>query len=627
MPHSSDPQKQRLAALSVAALGVVYGDIGTSPLYAMKEIFSNPHHPVPILPDNILGILSLIFWSLIVVVSIKYVALILRADNKGEGGIMALMALVIGRGMNEKKTRVVTLLGLFGAALFYGDGAITPAISVLSAVEGLEVATPAFKSFIIPITLVILIALFVSQRAGTARIGSLFGPITVLWFLVLAILGILNIAESPGVLKAVWPGYALGFVVEHKLLAFFALGAVFLALTGAEALYADMGHFGREPIRLAWFGLVLPSLVLNYFGQGALILNNPAAIQNPFYLMAPGWALYPLVGLATVATVIASQAVITGIYSMTQQAIQLGYSPRVRIQHTSSAAYGQIYVPGINWTLLVVVVALVVGFQSSTNLAAAYGIAVSGTMIITTLFAFLVARNHWQWSLPKAAAVFGVLLWIDGSFLTANAVKIFDGGWFPLVFGAVVFTLLTTWKRGRELLTSKLAADALPLKDFVQAIEQEGLPTAHGTAVFMTNRPDQVPHALLHNLKHNMVLHERVIVATVIVLPVPRAPDSQRLLVEHFSGRFHRVKIYYGFMEAPDVPAALEWCGAESLEIDPMTTSFFLGRETLRFQSGAGMALWRGKLFAAMFRNAGSVADYFKLPPNRVVELGSQVVL
>ena len=626
MSDRSDTDKPALAALSMAALGVVFGDIGTSPLYTVKEVFASPHHPVPITPDNVLGVLSLIFWSLIVVVSIKYVFLILRADNKGEGGIMALMALVIG-GMGGKKTGAVTLLGLFGAALFYGDGAITPAISVLSAVDGLEVATPAFKAYVIPITLVILVALFFFQRVGTAVVGKLFGPVTVLWFVTLAILGISKIAEAPEVLKAVWPVYALAFIVEHKLIAFFALGAVFLALTGAEALYADMGHFGRRPIRLAWFGLVLPALVLNYFGQGALILQDPAAIQNPFYRMAPDWALYPLVILATAATVIASQAVISGTYSMTQQAIQLGYSPRIQVLHTSSAEYGQIYVPGINWTLLILVVALVIGFQSSTNLAAAYGIAVVGTMIITTLFAFLVARSQWKWSLPKALLVFGPLLWIDGSFLVANTVKIFDGGWFPLAFGAAVYTLLTTWKRGREALSRKLGEEALPLKEFVAGIEHEDLPTVHGTAVFMTTRPDQVPHALLHNLKHNRVLHERVIVATVTVQPVPRIQNSQRVLVEHLNSRFHKVRIYYGFMEIPDVPAALEWCGEEGLPIEPMATSFFLGHETLQIQSGAGMALWRGKLFAAMFRNAGSVATYFKLPPNRVVELGSQVVL
>ena len=628
MQKQNEQDKSRLAVLSLAALGVVYGDIGTSPLYAIKEVFAGGHHPVPVTPDNVLGILSLVFWSLVVVVSIKYVAIIMRADNKGEGGIMARMALGLGNSeLGARKRTAVILLGLCGAALFYGDGVITPAISVLSAVEGLEVATPALKAYVIPVTIAVLIGLFLFQKHGTAKIGVLFGPVTALWFVALAVLGILEIAENPAVLSAVWPGYGLGFLFDHPAIGFFSLGGVFLAVTGTEALYADMGHFGRTPIRLAWFGLVLPSLLLNYFGQGALLLKNPEAIQNPFYLLAPAWALYPLVGLATAATVIASQAVISGAYSITQQAIQLGYSPRMEIQHTSSAEMGQIYLPGINWALLLAVIFLVLMFKSSTSLAAAYGIAVSGTMIITTLFAYLVARREWQWGAAKALVVFGALLGVDVAFLAANAVKIEDGGWFPLVFGAGVFTLLTTWKRGRELLNRRLEVMAVSLRDFVASIEQPEVVTVPGAAVFMTPRPEHVPHALLHNLKHNKVLHERMVLVTVSVVPIPRVKDSQRAVVERLSRRFFRVRIFFGFMEEADVPAALEWCAEQGLELEPMETSFFLGRETLLPKLGTEMALWREKLFATMFRNSGSAAGYFKLPPNRVVELGSQVAL
>ncbi len=620
--------KGSIAALSLAALGVVYGDIGTSPLYAIREIFGGRHHPVPITPDNVLGILSLIFWSLIVVVSIKYVVLILRADNKGEGGMMALMALVLTKAKLDARSKAtVIILGLFGAALFYGDGAITPAISVLSAVEGLEVATPAFKSYVIPITIGILVALFSVQRHGTAAVGVAFGPITALWFLTLAVLGILQIARHPDILLAISPSYAFTFLAAHPSLGFFSLGAVFLAVTGAEALYADMGHFGRKPIRLAWFALVLPSLLLNYFGQGALLLNNPAAIQHPFYLMAPGWLLYPLVVLATAATVIASQAVISGVYSMTQQAVQLGYAPHMTIQHTSASQMGQIYMPGVNWALLVVVVGLVLTFKSSSNLAAAYGIAVTGTMVVTTSFAFLVARNEWQWSKVKALAVFSPLLIIDIAFFAANAVKIQDGGWFPLVFGAAIFTLLATWKNGRERLSTRLNSGALPLQDFIASLAGSGITTVPGTAIFMTPDPDHVPNALLHNLKHNKVLHQANAIATVVVLSVPRVPDTQRVLVERLSEQFYSIKIFYGFTEQPDVPAALEWCTEQGLELNAMQTSFFLGRETVVPKVDAGMAQWREKLFVTMFRNASTAASYFRLPPNRVVELGTQVVL
>jgi KUP system potassium uptake protein len=620
--------KDRIAVLSLAALGVVYGDIGTSPLYAVKEVFGAGHHPVPIEPANVLGILSLILWSLVIVVSVKYVGLILRADNNGEGGIMALMARVLAQPkLTQRRRRIVLLLGLAGTSLFFGDGAITPAISVLSAVEGLEVATPAFKPYVIPITLGILAGLFAIQKQGTARVGLAFGPLMAAWFALLAALGILQIARNPSVLAAVWPGHAIAFLVAHPKLGFLSLGAVFLALTGAEALYADMGHFGRGPIRVAWFAAVFPSLLINYFGQGALLLADPTTVRNPFYLLAPDWGLYPLVAIATAATVIASQAVITGVYSITHQAMQLGFAPRMTVQHTSGRAMGQIYVPAMNLALFATVVVLVATFQSSSNLAAAYGIAVSGTMIITTLFAFLVARDEWHWPPAVAMAVFAALLAVDLAFLSANAVKIADGGWFPLVFGGCVFTLLTTWKRGREIIDEHLDKGALPLLPFIASLEAHEASSVPITAVFLTSAPDFVPHPLLHNLKHNGVLHERVVICHVKVLPVPRVPPAQHVVVERLSTRFFRVSIYYGFMEDEDIPASLEWACEQGLTLDPMSTSYFLGRETVRPRIHSGMSAWRQRIFAAMFRNAGTSADHFKLPPNRVVELGTQVTL
>ena len=625
---SHEEQKDSTAVLALAALGVVYGDIGTSPLYAIKEVFGNAHHPVPITPENVLGILSLVFWALIVVVSFKYVALILRADNKGEGGIMALMARVLAdQGISGRTRQAVILLGLFGAALFYGDGLITPAISVLSAVEGLEVATPGFAPYIVPITLGILVALFWIQSHGTAKVGVAFGPVTCVWFAALAALGVAQILRHPSVLAALWPGHALAFLAADPRLGFLAMGSVFLVVTGAEALYADMGHFGRRPIRLAWFGLVLPALLLNYLGQGALLLEDPATIRNPFYLMAPDWFLLPLVGLATAATVIASQAVITGVYSITQQAIQLGYAPRMELEHTSGSQIGQIYMPGVNWMMLLGVIALVLAFKSSTNLAAAYGIAVTGTMIITSLFAFLVARRQWGWRKRLALPVFGALMVLDLAFLGANSTKILDGGWFPLVFGGAVYLLLTTWKAGRELLQEKLDTQALYLKDFIPAIETPDTITVPGTAVFMTPYPEHVPHALLHNLKHNKVLHEQVALVTVTVESVPRVPEAQRVVVLRLNHRFYCVHIHFGFMDAPDVPAALEWCGEQGLDMEPMTTSFFLARETVVPQIGAAMPYWRKALFSGLCRNARTAADFFGLPPNQVVELGTRVTL
>jgi KUP system potassium uptake protein len=616
----------RLAALSLAALGVVYGDIGTSPLYALKEVFGGAHHPVPITPENVLGMLSLIFWALMVVVSLKYVMFIMRADNRGEGGIMALMALAL-RPMdgNSWQRKAIIVLGLFGAALFYGDGVITPAISVLSAVEGLEVATPALKPYVLPLSLIILVMLFAVQRRGTSAVGTLFGPVMVMWFATLATLGVISIAQTPQILQALEPWHALQFFQANPVLGFFSLGAAVLALTGAEALYADMGHFGRSPIQLAWFGLVLPALVLNYFGQGALLLRDPAAIANPFYLLAPEWLLYPMVALATAATVIASQAVISGAFSITQQAIQLGFSPRMEISHTSDREIGQIYLPGINWTLLIAVLALVIGFGSSTNLAAAYGIAVTGTMFITDLLAFVVARYVWGW--PFWRAFLGALPFavIDLAFFSANSVKILDGGWFPLVFGLAVYLMLSTWKRGREMLSERLAADAVDTRSFIRGVRD--VPRVPGTAVFLTPRPDNVPQAMLHSLKHYKVMHERVVLVSVTILDVPHLTDSRRVAVERMENDFWQVRIFYGFMEQPDLPGALEWCAEEGLSFDDMETSFFLGRETLIPQLHSAMSFWREKLFVGMFRNAGSAASFFGLPANRVVELGTQVVL
>ncbi|MGV0950443.1 MAG: potassium transporter Kup [Azonexus sp.] len=619
---------KRLATLTLAALGIVYGDIGTSPLYSIKEVFGGAHHPVPITPDNVLGILSLFLWSLIIVVTLKYVSFMMRANNKGEGGIIALMTLALQKGdPASRQQKILIALGLFGAALFYGDGVITPAISVLSAVEGLELITPAFKPYILPITLGILIGLFLFQRRGTASVGALFGPIMLLWFAVLAVFGAIGIVQHPAVLAAVNPLYGLNFLTGNSALGFFALGAVVLCITGAEALYADMGHFGARPIQYAWLGYVLPSLLINYFGQGALILADPSAIENPFYLLAPEWALYPLVVLATVATVIASQAVISGAFSITQQAIQLGYTPRLEIQHTSDQEIGQIYLPALNWLLLISIIALVIGFGTSSNLAAAYGIAVTGTMLITNFLAIAVAVRLWNWSPLRAVAGALPFICIDLGFFLANSVKILDGGWFPLVFGLAIFILMTTWKRGRELLHDRLAADALQLKPFIKDITDSGVGRVHGTAVFMTTDPDYVPHAMLHSLKHYKALHERVLVLSVRVFDVPYVPDIDRVEVHRLGGNFSQVIVQYGFKDESDIPAALALCASVGLDIELMDTSFFLGRETLIPKLGSEMAYWRELLFVAMFRNAGSATAFFKIPSNRVVELGTQVVL
>jgi KUP system potassium uptake protein len=619
---------KRLATLTLAALGIVYGDIGTSPLYAIKEVFGGSHHPVPITPDNVLGVLSLFLWSLLIVVTLKYVSFIMRANNKGEGGIIALLTLALHNGdPASRRQKLLIALGLFGAALFYGDGVITPAISVLSAVEGLEIITPAFKPYVLPITLSILIGLFFFQRRGTASVGALFGPIMILWFAVLASFGAMAIIEHPAVLAAVNPVYGFNFLLGNSVLGFFALGAVVLCITGAEALYADMGHFGAKPIQYAWLGYVLPALLINYFGQGALLLDNPEAVQNPFYLLAPDWALYPLVILSTVATIIASQAVISGAFSITQQAIQLGYTPRLEIQHTSDREIGQIYLPAINWLLLIAIIGLVIGFQSSSNLAAAYGIAVTGTMLITNLLAIAVAVRLWQWSPWRA--VLGALpfIVIDLGFFLANSVKIPDGGWFPLAFGLGVFILLTTWKRGRELLHDRLAADALQLKPFIEDMAGSCIERVPGTAIFLTPDPDAVPHALLHSLKHFKTLHEQVVILSVSVFDVPYVPDIDRVEVRQLAGNFAQVVVQYGYKDEPGIPAALALCAEAGLPIEMMDASFFLGRETLIPKLKSDMAYWRELLFVAMFRNAGSATAYFRIPSNRVVELGAQIVL
>jgi KUP system potassium uptake protein len=616
-----------MPALALAALGVVFGDIGTSPLYTMKEVFAS-HHPVPVTPENVLGVLSLILWALIMVVTVKYVAFVMRADNRGEGGIMALIALA-GRqaGEDKRKQRFIMLAGIIGACMFFADGMITPAISVLSAVEGLEIASPRLHSMIIPITLGVLFGLFWMQRHGTATVGKIFGPVMLIWFATLGILGFVNILHDPAVLRAVNPIYAVHFFTGNHWLAFVALGAVVLAVTGGEALYADMGHFGRVPIRLAWFGFVLPALLLNYFGQGALILHDPAAVKNPFYLLAPEWLLYPLVGLATISTVIASQAVISGTFSVSRQALQLGYMPRMQVQHTSESEAGQIYLPGVNWWLMVAVMALVIGFGSSSNLAAAYGIAVTGDMVITTLLAVMVFHGVWRWSWARTLTLGAIFLTVDLAFFGANILKIPAGGWFPLLVGVVIFTLMLTWKRGRVLLYKRLADEAMSLEPFIQAMGSESVTRVQGTAVFMTPNTAGVPHAMLHNLKHNKVLHEQVVLAKVKIEDIPHVPEHERLLVQHLPNEFYRVEISYGFKDEPDLPRELASCSQYGLHIDMMDTSFFIGKETLIPKMHSEMAFWREKLFIAMFRNADSVTNYFKLPPNRVVELGAQVTL
>jgi KUP system potassium uptake protein len=625
-PAGPTPRARR-AALVVGALGVVFGDIGTSPLYTMRVLFTG-EHKLPLTHDTVLGLLSIVFWALMVVVTLKYVALIMRADNRGEGGILALTALV-SRGLENQPKRRWWLVGfgIFGAAMFYGDGMITPAISVLGAVEGLEVLAPRMHTFIVPIALAILLALFAIQKHGTASVGMFFGPITLLWFIAIAALGAIEIVRSPEVLLALSPSYAIGFIAANPVATFLALGGVVLAVTGTEALYADMGHFGKKPIRFAWLVIVLPALTLNYFGQGALLLTNPAAIKNPFYLLAPDWALLPLLVLATLAAIIASQAVISGAFSLTRAAIQMGYAPRLKIMHTSERQIGQIYVPFINWTLLIAVTLLVLVFRSSDNLAAAYGIAVTLAMMIDSMLIYVVMRRIWHWKRPLAAAIALPLFLIDVSFLASNSLKIPEGGWFPIVVGIVVFTLLTTWKQGRTVLMERLADDTMPLDLFVDSIAASPPPRVPGTAVFLTSSGNRAPHAMLHNLKHNKVLHDRVFVLTVHTRDIPRVAEKDRVAINALPESFWTIHAYYGFTEDPDVPALLASCARLGFEFDMMDTSFFVSRETLIASVAPGMALWREKLFVSMSRNAVKASDFFRVPTNRVVELGTQVEL
>jgi KUP system potassium uptake protein len=626
--------QRRLAAASLAALGVVFGDLGTSPLYALHDTFVGSH-PVEVTHANVLGILSLFVWSLIIVVSGKYLAVMMRADNRGEGGIFALLALTGAtsardgsRPHNARMISIVLVLGIAGAALLYGDGVITPAISVLSAIEGLAVAASSLQPYVVPLTVVVLVALFAIQPLGSGKLGSMFGPVLALWFVVIAVMGVWGIARAPGVLLAFDPRYAVGYFADHGWRGFPVLGAVVLCLTGGEALYADMGHFGRRPIRFAWFALAFPSLVLSYLGQGGVLLTNPAAAQNPFFLSAPAWSLYPLVALATAATVIASQGLITAVFSLTSQAVQLGLSPRLKIVHTSSHEIGQIYLPALNWTLMLACVALVVGFQSSTRLAAAFGLAVSGTMAITTLLFIVVARDRWKWSIARVSAIAGVFLLIDLAFLGANLLKILDGGWIPLVIGAAVFILLATWQRGRALLRRAEHMRAGPDDDvtpILDSIRNGSAVRVQGTAVYMHSSTRGVPRTLLHNLKHNHVIHARVIFLTVQTEDIPFAAADDRVRVIPLADGFWRVVAYYGFMEEPNVPAILSIAAEQGLEFRKPETTYFLGRQTIISSPKPGMARWRERLFGMMMRNARPATSFFGLPPNRVVELGAQI--
>src|SRR6185503_5015038 len=613
-------KKQSTGALTLLALGVVYGDIGTSPLYAVKETF-NPEHGIALNAANILGGASAIFWVLMIVVSLKYVLLVLRADNRGEGGIMALLALSVSAVKRSPRwSSLLLVIGVFGASLFYGDAVLTPAISVLSAVEGLEVGTAAFKPYVVPLAAGILVALFAIQRHGTGFVGMLFGPVCALWFASIAAVGVWNIAKVPAILAALNPMHALHFVTAHGFASFVVLGSVLLAITGAEALYADMGHFGRRPIRIAWFGLVAPALVLNYIGQGALLIGNPSALENPFYLSYPDWALYPMIALATAATVIASQATISGAYSITQQAIQLGYLPRFNIHHTSAKTIGQIYVPAVNWTLLAVVAAAVVGFGSSSRLASAYGVAVMGTMLVTTFLTFFVIRYRWGYPLWLCILATGFFLLIDTTLFAAAMHKVLDGGWFPLALGAAIFVVMISWRRGRAKLFAQLRSSSVPLEPFVKSLFANPLQRVPGTAVFLTATPEVTPHALLHSLKHYRVLHERVVFLTVEFRDVPWVPFEERVVCERLARDCWRVSVRYGFMNRPEVVQALEQCGGFGLEVDAMETSYFLSREKI-----VPVASWRDRLFSAMARNAGNITDYFNIPTDRVIELGTRV--
>jgi KUP system potassium uptake protein len=624
-PHGG---RNSLLGLTIAAIGVVYGDIGTSPLYTIRECFFGAHS-VALTHDNVLGVLSLILYSLIIVVSIKYIAIVMRADNQGEGGILALTALLPARngsGGAAFGRPTLILLGIFGAALLYGDGMITPAITVLGAVEGLNVYTPFFKDFILPLTVVIIIGIFVIQQYGTASVGRLFGPIMIVWFVTLSGLGLVWIVREPAVLGALDPREAIGYFARNGWHGFPVLGAVVLAITGGEALYADMGHFGRKPIRLAWYGLVLPALMLNYFGQGALVLLNPDAARQPFYLMAPSWALLPMVAIATMAAIIASQALISGAFSLTQQAIQLGYAPRLDVEHTSSSTMGQIYVPQVNWALAICTIMIVLGFRTSGALASAYGVAVTMTMVITALLLFVVMTERWKWRMPVAVGVTAIFLIIDGAFLGANMLKVIQGGWLPIAVATVGFTLMTTWKTGRRLVGERLTARAFPLEDFMTSIAETPPVRVPGSAVFMTAAPRGTPPALAHNLRYNKVLHEYVVILTVTTAPTPHVHDEERVTVQALGRGIFNVRIQYGFMEDPNVPEALALARrTHGLHMDEDDVTYFLGRETILVTRKHGMAVWREKLFVLMARNAVRATAYFRLPAERVIELGVQV--
>ncbi|HTI16231.1 MAG TPA: potassium transporter Kup [Trinickia sp.] len=618
--------QQSLPAVALAAIGVVFGDIGTSPLYALKEAFS-ASHGIPLTEGSILGVLSLLFWAIVVVVSIKYVLFVMRADNNGEGGVLALMALSL-RPFSTRRhlSAVLMMLGIFGACMFYGDAVITPAISVMSAVEGLEVATPQLSHLVVPITMVILVALFWIQRHGTALVGRLFGPIMLVWFATLAVLGVVHIVRVPGIMAALNPYYAASFMSRHLLQAYVVLGSVFLVLTGAEALYADMGHFGAKPIRMAWYCLVMPALVLNYFGQGALLMQDKTALANPFFLLAPDWALLPLVVLSTVATVIASQAVISGTYSLTSQAIQLGYVPRMKILHTSDLAIGQIYVPMVNWLLLFVILLIVIGFKSSDNLAAAYGIAVTTTMVITTVLACVVMVKVWNWNKMLVALVIGAFMLVDLGFFGANLLKVAEGGWLPLGLGVMLFFLLMTWYKGRLLVMERTAADGIPLAPFLQGLLAHPPHRVSGTAIYLTGSDTLVPVSLLHNLKHNKVLHERTVFMTFVTRDIPYVNDEERVQIKDVGGGLYIVKAAYGFNETPDVKAVLsEISRSYGMAFDLMDTSFFLARETVVPTELPGMSFLRERVFAWMHQNAAKPTDFFRIPANRVVELGTKI--
>ena len=616
---------KNIAGLALAAIGIVYGDIGTSPLYSLKTVF-DPAHGLPLTPANLVGVVSLIFWGLSVIVSFKYVTLVLRADNRGEGGIMALLALALGAVGDRRRMHLgLLLIGVFGASLFYGDSVITPAISVLSAIEGLEVATPALQAWVVPLTIVVLICLYAAQRHGTAGIGRWFGPVMLVWFAALAAMGVLNIVRSPGILVALNPWHAVRFFLDNRSLGFLALGAIVLAFTGAEALYADMGHFGRKPIRLAWFAVAFPALALNYLGQGGLLLARPDAIANPFYQQLGSWSVYPLVVLSTIATVIASQATISGTFSMTKEAIALGFLPRMRTVHTSEREIGQVYLPVINWLQLIAVLLAVVGFGSSDALASAYGIAVTATMLATTILTYFVIRYRWRMNLLLCLGATGFFFVIDAAFFSANVLKLLHGGWFPLTLGVLLFTLMLTWRRGRAQMFENLQKHAIPLDAFLESLFIAPPTRVAGTAIFLRGESDGVPHAMLHNLLHNKVLHERVVFLTVYIGDEPYVDAASRIRITDLGHGCHQVDVKFGFKDEPDIPGILDQCAAHSLAFDMMQTSFFVARQTVISTPGGGMAPWREHLFVAMQRNARDAADYYRIPTNRVIELGTQV--